>query len=608
MTDIDRRGVLAGLGMAAGVAAAPAAAAQVVGARTSRDAQLDALLMRQFHAGLSRDPTMATNLGLDTGVRAELRSRFPDWSVRGRAASRAQTDRDLAALRAFGRAGLGDVAQVSYDSAIFSLEADQRVGRFAYHSGGFGHRPGPYGVTQLGGFYTGVASFLDQQHPVKTRADADAYLARLAEVPRLFDDDTAIVRANAAMGVVAPRFILDQALAQLKRLHDGDPATTTMVASIARRSAAIGLTGYGERAQALFAGPIRAALARQMAALTELLPRSGQAAGVARLPQGEAYYAATLRYHTTTGMSAADIHTLGRERVADLTAQIDALLKAQGYTKGTLVARLNALAASPGQRFANTDAGRQELLAYLNGRLDAIKPRLPRMFSRMPTLPYEIRRVPPEIEIGAPGGSAQRGLADGSRPGIFFINLRDTAEWPRYTLPTLAYHEGAPGHLFEGALSLQNGALPIYRQVGQATAYSEGWGLYAEQVADELGMYDDDPLGKIGYLASYAFRASRLVIDTGLHVMGWSREQAIRYMVENSSQSESASRTEVDRYIVYPGQACAYMVGQVAISRLRRDVEGRRGYDIKRFHDLVLDTGRVPLAVLERRVRGAFPA
>jgi uncharacterized protein (DUF885 family) len=228
------------------------------------------------------------------------------------------------------------------------------------------------------------------------------------------------------------------------------------------------------------------------------------------------------------------------------------------------------------------------------------------MFARMPTLPYEIRRVPPEIEGGAPGGSAQRGLPDGSRPGIFYINLRDTSEWPRYTLPTLAFHEGAPGHLFEGALSLENGDLPIYRQTGSATAYSEGWGLYSEQVADELGMYADNPLGKIGYLGSYAFRASRHVVDTGLHAMGWSRKKAIDYMVENSSQSRSASQTEIDRYIVYPGQACAYIVGQVAISRLRAEAERARGFDIKRFHSLVLDGGRMPLEVLERRVRSSF--
>ena len=602
-----RREILAGLGVAAGTALVPTGATAAAAKPSStKDARLHALLMAQFEADLRDEPTSATSLGLDTGERAALRSRFPDWSPAARETRKAGIDKDLAALRALGRSGLGDTAQISYDSAVFSLEAAQRLARFPYHSGGFGHRAGPYGVTQLGGFYTAVASFLDTQHPVKDRADAEAYMARMEAIPALLDADTGIVRANAAMGVVAPRFILDQAIAQLTRTRDGEVKAKTLVRSIAQRAGALGLTGYEDRAARLFEGPIRAALSRQIDTLTALKPRATDLSGASRLPNGKAYYAATLRLHTTTEMTADEIHRLGLEQVADLNGRIDALLKGQGLTQGTIRERLTALEARPGQVFPNTDPGRAELLAFLNERLAAIRTRLPRVFSRMPRAPYEIRRVPPEIEGGAPGGSAQRGSLDGSRPGIFYINLRDTAEWPRYSLPTLAYHEGAPGHLFEGALSLENGELPIYRQVGSATAYSEGWGLYSEQVADELGMYEDDPLGKIGYLGSYAFRASRLVVDTGLHSMGWSREKAIDYMVANSSNSPSASRTEIDRYIVYPGQACSYKVGQVAISRLRAEAERSPNYDIKRFHDVVLGGGRMPLAVLERRVRASF--
>ena len=602
-----RREVLAGLGAVAGTVLVPAgASAAKAKSSSAKDARLHALLMAQFEADLRDEPTSATSLGLDTGERAALRSRFPDWSPAERAARKAGIDKDLAALRALGRSGLGDTARISYDSAEFSLEAAQRLARFPYHSGGFGHRPGPYGVTQLGGFYTAVASFLDTQHPVKSRADAEAYMARMEAIPALLDADTGIVRANAAMGVIAPRFILDQAIAQLGRTRDGEVKAKTLVRSIAQRAGALGLAGYEDRAARLFEGPIRAALTRQIDILTALLPRATDLSGASRLPNGEAYYEATLRLHTTTEVTAGEIHRLGLEQVADLNGRIDALLKAQGLTQGTIRERLTALEARPGQLFPNTDPGRADLLAFLNERLAEVRTRLPRVFSRMPRAPYEIRRVPKEIEGGAPGGSAQRGSLDGSRPGIFYINLRDTAEWPRYTLSTLAYHEGAPGHLFEGALSLENGELPIYRQVASATAYGEGWGLYSEQVADELGMYEDDPLGKIGYLGSYAFRASRLVVDTGLHAMGWSREKAIDYMVANSSNSPSASRTEIDRYIVYPGQACSYKVGQVAISRLRAEAEKSPNYDIKRFHDVVLGGGRMPLAVLERRVRASF--
>ena len=596
----DRRTVLAGIGSLAVVGAA-----NPVAARETADARLDTLLSAQFEQGLRDDPTRATSLGIDTGARAALRAQFPDWSATARAERTRRIDGDLSAVRAIKAETLGPNARIAHDSAEFDLVTRQKLARFTYHTGGFGHRPGPYAVTQLGGFYTGVSTFLDSQHPVENKADADAYMIRLQTVSTLFDADTEIVKNSAAMGVVAPRFILDQALQQLGRLRDGDVASKTLVASIAKRSTAIGLTGYGDRAAAVFEGPIRAALSRQIDAL---LPRAGTDAGVARLPEGEAYYAATLAQHTTTSLSAAEIHRIGREQVADLTSRMDVLLKAQGYKDGSIRDRLNALGKAEGQLFANDDAGRAEMLAYLNGLLVTVRGKLPQVFTRLPKAPYEIRRVPPEIEIGAPGGSAQAGTPDGSRPGIFFINLRDTAEWPRYTLPTLAYHEGAPGHLFEGALKFEDAELPLYRQAASVTAYGEGWGLYAEQVADELGMYADDPLGKIGYLASYAFRASRLVVDTGIHAMGWSREQAIDYMVENSSNSPSASRTEIDRYIVYPGQACAYKVGQIAISRVRDEVSKRPGYDIKRFHDVVLGAGRIPLAVLERRVRAAFPA
>jgi len=599
---LDRRTLLAGMGMASAGLAMPAWGAD------SADARLDALLTRQFDQALIDDPTRAASLGLDIGARAGLRARFPDWSAAARTARDRRIDTDLAALHAIDRGALGDNARVAYDSAEFDLVARQRLARFPYHTGGFAHRAGPYAVTQLGGFYTGVSTFLDSQHPVKTKADADAYIARMAATPALLDDDSAIVRANAAMGVVAPRFIIEQALQQLGRLRDGDAASKTIVASLARRANAIGLTGYDARAQAIFEGPIRAALTRQIEVLAALLPKAGDEAGVSRLPDGPAYYAATLAQHTTTDMTAEQIHQLGLDQLADLHARMDKLLTAQGFKEGSLRQRLDALTATDGQLFANDDTGRAALLAYLNDRLTTIRARLPQVFSRMPRAPYEIRRVPPEIEIGAPGGSAQAGTPDGSRPGIFFINLRDTHEWPRYTLPTLAFHEGAPGHLFENALKFEDAALPLYRQSSYVTAYGEGWGLYAEQVAAELGMYDDDPLGEIGYLASYAFRASRLVVDTGLHAKGWNRQQAIDFMVENSSETPSSARTEIDRYIVYPGQACSYKVGQTAISRLRDEVSSHRDYDIKRFHDVVLGAGRIPLAVLERRVRDAFPA
>ena len=600
---VNRRELLAGSGAAALCLALPARAQQ----GNAADARLHALLTAQFEAQLARDPTQATSLGIDTGARAALRSRFPDWSVAGREAARREIRSHLTALRALGRAGLSEAGQLNYDAAEFQLAVNDRLAHdFPYHTSGFGHRAGPYAVTQLGGFYTAVPNLMDTQHPVENRADADAYLARLRAVAGLLDADTEIVRSNAAMGDVAPRFILERAIPQLTSLRDGPGREKTLVRSLERRALEKGLSGYGDQALAIWEGQIVPALTRQIETLTSLLPRSTQEAGVRRLPHGEAYYATTLKFHTTTELSAEEIHRTGLEQVADLKGRIDALLQAQNYRQGSVRERLVALGRAPDQVFANDDAGRAALLAYLNGRVAAITPRLPQAFSRMPRAASEIRRVPVEIEAGAPGGSAQRGSLDGSRPGIFWINLRDTADWPRYTLPTLAFHEAAPGHLFEGALSLENGDLPIYRQTASATAYGEGWGLYAEQVADELGMYADDPFGKIGYLSAYLFRATRLVVDTGMHARGWTREAALEFMIENSAESPGSARTEIDRYIVYPGQATAYKTGQIVISRLRAEAERHPRFDIKRFHDLVLGGGRMPLTLLERRVRAGI--
>jgi uncharacterized protein (DUF885 family) len=600
---VSRRDLMLGAGAGALCSAMPAMALTPAVA----DAQLDKLLTAQFETLLRRAPVLASVMGIDTGDRAALRSQMPDWSPQARERARLVARSELRSLRGIRRSLLSEAGKLNYDIAEFQLASRDRFARyFPFHSEGFGHPAGPFAVTQFGGFYTAVPKFMDTQHPVDNQADADAYLARLRAVPALLAADTTLARDNAAMGVIAPRFILEQAIRQLTALRDGNGRDKTLVRSIAERSKEKGLNGYGERALVAWDGPIRAALGRQIDTLTALLPRATHAAGVGRLPGGAAYYAAVLKLHTTTDAAPNEIHRTGLEQVADLKARIEALLQAQGYRTGTVRERLVELKRAPGQVFADDDAGRAALLAYVNGRLEAIRPRLPQAFSRMPRSGFEIRRVPVEIEAGASLGSTQPGSLDGSRPAIFFINLRDTGDWPRYTLPTFVFHEAVPGHRFEGSLRQENENLPLYRQFVSATAYGEGWGLYAEQVADELGMYADDPLGKIGYLSASLFRAARLVVDTGLHSRGWSRDQAHRYLVENSSDSVASAQTEIDRYIVYPGQATAYMMGKMAIVRMRTEAERHALYDIRRFHDLVLSGGPMPLSVLERRVHAGI--
>jgi uncharacterized protein (DUF885 family) len=253
--------------------------------------------------------------------------------------------------------------------------------------------------------------------------------------------------------------------------------------------------------------------------------------------------------------------------------------------------------------FPNTDAGRAALLKSLNEHVAEITPLLPRVFNRIPKAPLEIRRVPPTIEAGAPGGYYSGASLDGSRPGAYYINLKDTAEWPKNGLKTLTYHEGVPGHHFQISTAREAGELPLYRRTQGFAAYNEGWALYSERVADELGVYADDPLGKIGFLQSYLFRATRLVVDTGMHHKRWSREQAIQWMVDNAAEPVGSATREIERYVVWPGQACAYKLGETVITRLRREMEARPGFDLKRFHDAVLLGGSMPLTVLERRVK-----
>ena len=571
---------------------------------SDRDRSLDFMLSTWFQEDLRENPTFATNLGLDTGELSFLRGQLGDASR-----ERLARDREKAAARhrqliQFGRNGLSNAGQLNYDIALFRQSLNVEGTR--YHYGNFGGRPAPYTVSQLGGAYYSVPDFLDTQHPVRTREDADAYLTRLEALARNIGQETERVEHDASVGVVPPDFILDKAIPNLERLRATPAAQTTLVRSLARRAMAANLGGdYEARATALVAGPVAQALDHQIAALRTLRRRATHDAGVWKLPAGESYYQYALKANNTTTMTGDEVHQMGLDQVRDLHSRLDTLLRGQGYTNGSVGERINALNREERFLFPNTDAGRAELLASLNRQIAQMTPLLPRMFNTLLRAALEIRRVPVEIEAGAPGGYYQGAPLDNSRPGIYYINLKDTHEWPKLGLPTLTWHEGVPGHHFQISIAREAGELPIYRRTGGFSAYSEGWALYAERVADELGIYENDPFGKIGYLQSYLFRATRLVVDSGLHHKRWSREQAIRWMVDNAAEPEGSAVREIERYSVWPGQATAYKIGQTVIERLRAEAERRMGsrFDIKAFHDNILLGGAMPLTVLERRVR-----
>jgi uncharacterized protein (DUF885 family) len=377
-----------------------------------------------------------------------------------------------------------------------------------------------------------------------------------------------------------------------------------MVDSIAKRTAAKNIGGdWSRRATDIVAKAVYPALDRQIAAMEKLRPTSRPGDGAWRLTNGDAIYAEALRQATTTNFSPAEVHQMGLNQVADISSQIDAILKSQGYTQGSVGERLAALNKDAKQLYPNTDAGRAELLASLNAGVKDMYGRLPADFATVPSASLEIRRVPVEIQDGASNGYYRRASLDGSRPAIYFINLKDVGDWPKYTLPTLSYHEGVPGHHLQISIAQESKDIPTLRKLSFFSAYSEGWALYAEQLASELGVYDNDPLGKAGFLQSFLFRAARLVVDTGLHTKRWSREQATDYMVQTTGFARPRSQREVERYCVLIGQACSYKVGHTAWTRARAEAQKTLGprFDIKQFHE-ILREGAMPLSILERRI------
>jgi uncharacterized protein (DUF885 family) len=334
-------------------------------------------------------------------------------------------------------------------------------------------------------------------------------------------------------------------------------------------------------------------------------PKSENVAdGVGRLPDGAAYYQAMLRQSTTSDYTPEQIHLLGLAEVARIDAEMDTLLKSQGLETGTVAERMAALHKDPRFLLPNTDEGREQMLARYRELLDDLAARMPEHFRTIPSGPLKVERIPTSAEKGSAGAYYNPAAMDGSRPGTFYANLRDTSEMPTWGMKTLAVHEGIPGHHFQIATALGLKGLPLIRQQPIYEAYTEGWALYAERLAAEIGFYENDPFGDLGRLQAEMFRAVRLVVDTGLHAKGWTREQAIEYMVGTTGQGESEVTSEVERYMALPGQATAYKVGQLKILELRDRARTALGpkFNLKDFHTVVLESGAVPLTVLEQLV------
>jgi uncharacterized protein (DUF885 family) len=575
----------------------------VAAGASGNDASAERLLAQIAEELLVDYPESATMLGIDQGERVELKSKLADRSAAGQEALAKRVADRVQRLKALDPESLGAAARVDVDVVRTAHEFALEGFRFPYGdvallNSNWSWRNAPYVVAQNTGAFLEIPGLLDEQHTVTSPADADAYLARLEAYAGQLDGETERLRSAAAQNVIAPNFLLDKTLGQLRVARAGNVADWSVVQSLAKRTASMP-GDYAAQAAKIARDQVAPALDRQIEELLAHRRRATSDAGVWKLPRGEEYYAWALRAGTTTNMTPAQIHARGREELRELQSRMDAILRKEGITQGTVGERMTALGKEPRFAFAETDEGRAKLMAWLAERVADMRTRLPRAFNTRVPGNFEIKRMAPEVEPGAPGAYGGAGSIDGKVPGKFWINLHKMSVFTTYSTPTLTYHESIPGHVWQGEYTFK---LPLVRSLLAFNAYSEGWALYAEQLADELGVYDDDPFGRLGYLQSIAFRACRLVVDTGLHAERWTRAQAIDWFATTNGSSVEEVSGEVDRYCAWPGQACGYKVGHSEINRLRAKARRALGpkYDFREFNDAVVTGGGVPMLTLGR--------
>jgi uncharacterized protein (DUF885 family) len=606
MTDshsVSRRQAVAGLTAATALPMVSACAQSLTRTAPTREAQAIALLNSMAENLLRLQPESATVLGIDKGPRAPLRSLLTDRSASGQQKIAATLRADLAKANAIDTSGLShatrtsvEVVRSAYTTALqgFALPyGDVAVG---------GWRNTPYVVIQNVGAYLDIPRFLDSDHVIETAADADAYLARLASMPHHLDGELGRMQSARSVGLIPPAFLIDKALQQLRQSAKAASEGGGMVESLERRTRAKNIAGnWAQRARAITSRGIAPALERQIAELEAQRRLATTEPGMSARPGGDAYYAWALKASTTTNMSPDEVHRMGVAELEALHARMDPILKGLGYAKGPVGQRMIALAKDPRFTFAEGDKGRAEIMTYIQEWLGKVRSQMPRAFNTLVKANLEVKRLPPDEEPGAPNAYGGAGSIDGSIPGKFWINLRTTELHSKFDLPDLAFHEAIPGHVWQGEYANK---LPLIRTLLSFNAYSEGWALYAQQLADELGLYDEFPAGRLGFLQGLSYRAARLVVDTGLHTKRWSRERALQYFHESTGRGLAESSNEIDRYCSWPGQACGYKVGHSEILRQRARAQAELGtaYDFKAFNDTVVLGGNVPLDVLAKNV------
>ncbi len=529
--------------------------------------------------------------------------------------SDAGADEELAWLRdavaemknRFDYAKLSPEAKTSYEIWLYNLQQAEA---------GLPFRTNRYALHQHNGLQSFFPTFLINTHKVETEADMLGFIQRLSGVATALDQLLVRAKTNAAAGTRPPRFAYEGVIDQSTKIIKGAPFDEGKSSAIwtATEKKLDGLIDSGvidnarasvlrEQAKAALKSAFAPAYQRIIAWYKEDMPNSSASAmGVSALPNGEAFYNYRLANQTTTGLTADEIHNLGLSEVARLRADMEAVREQVGFD-GDLQTFFKYLREDDRFYFSNDDAGADQYIAAAKGHIEALKAKLPDYFGILPKADLEVRRVESFRERDGAAQHYRSGTPDGSRPGIYYAHLSDMRAMPIPTLEVIAYHEGLPGHHMQISIAQELTGIPTFRTQAGYTAYSEGWGLYSETLAKEMGGYQD-PYSEFGRLTSEIWRAIRLVVDTGLHAKGWSEEQAVTYFLENSSIPEAAVRSEVRRYLVNPGQATSYKIGMIKILELRARAQEQLGdrFDIRAFHDVILGGGALPLGILEQRV------
>lgn len=569
-----------------------------------RPFSIDIFFERAFLKTVLDDPETLSQLRILEPLGIDFHNDdLTDASPRRQEALAQQRREDLATLRAYDQAALNESQALSYDILDWYLQNQVERERWMYHD---------YPVNQMFGVQANLPTFMVSTHQIRNAETARDYVARLEKFPWKFAQVLDGLKLREARGVVPPKFAVDKVLAQMRGFVEGPPEQHLLYTHLATQLGTLDLP-EGERAALLAAGrdavanAVLPAYGELIAYFEHLAGKATQNHGVWALPDGDQYYAWCVKNHTTLPLSPEEVHQTGLAEVARIEAQMDAILRAQGLANGSVGARAAQLAADPRYLYADTEEARAQILKDYQVIIDEISAGLDPYFDVKPSVGVEVRRIEPFREKTAPGAHYLPPPMDRSRPGIFYANLRNVAEVYKWGMRTLAYHEAVPGHHFQIASAQTLKDVPTFRRLPLFTVYTEGWALYAEQLAKELG-YQEDPLDDLGRLQAEMFRAVRLVVDTGMHHKRWTREQAIAYMLDKTGQPETDVVAEIERYLVAPGQALAYKTGMMKMLELRERMRAALGpaFELKGFHDLVLGAGPMPLPVLEQRVERAL--